>query len=235
MDRSTSVQDFASTLAQAQSKYESRRNGKAYIWLERFSARVNYYSTVLDVLVQHNPEYVSLVWGTFKFLFVSVLNHEEMVKNLAKSCACIAETLPRADLGLILYSTQAMREAVARLYAAIVRFIVRSVRWYRQSRVKHTLASITNPWSLDYEPELREIEQHARSVDKLAQSGSHAELREAHYQIHQISADLQAARGEIRVLAAFVEDKFQKMMEFASSKSFSTVRGHAQECSEMSC
>ncbi|KAK0744482.1 hypothetical protein B0T21DRAFT_357894 [Apiosordaria backusii] len=211
------MQDFISTLTNARSKYESRKSGKAYTWLEKLSSRVVYYGTVLDVLVQHNPEYVSLVWGTFKFLFVSILNHEEMVKSLAKSCTCIAETLPRVDLSLILYPTTAMRDAVAWLYAVIMRFIVHSVRWYRQSRIKHILTSITSPWSLDYEPELREVEQHARTIDKLAQSSSQAELREAHFQIHQIRSDLLAARGDIKVLTTFVEDRFQRMMEFAST------------------
>jgi len=146
-----------------------------------------------------------------------------MVKSLAKSCTCIAEALPRADLSLILYPTMAMRDAVARLYAVIMRFITRSVRWYQQSRIKHILTSITSPWSLDYEPELREVEQHARSIDKLAQSSSQAELREAHFQIHQLRSDLQAARGDIKLLANFVEDRFQKLMEFASSKSLATT------------
>ncbi|KAK3370366.1 hypothetical protein B0H63DRAFT_486871 [Podospora didyma] len=213
----TSMHDFTTTLSSARSQYESKKNSKAYVWLEKLSSRVVYYGGVLDVLVQHNPEYVSLVWGTFKFLFTSVLHHEEMVKNLAKSCAYIADTLPRADLSLILYPTGAMREAVARLYAVILRFIVHSVRWYRQSRLKHILTSITKPWSLDYEPELREVEQHARSIDNLAQSGSQAELREAHFQIHHIRSDLQVARGEIRWLTEFVEDKFQRLIEFASA------------------
>lgn len=142
-----------------------------------------------------------------------------MIKNLAKSCTYIAETLPRANLGLILYPTAAMREAVARLYAVIMKFITHSVRWYRRSRLRHMLASITSPWSLDYEPELREIELHARNVDKLAQSGSQAELREAHLEVQQIRAELQATRGEIRVLATCVEDRFQRLIEFASGKS----------------
>ena len=32
--------------------------------------RVQYYGNVMDVLVQHHPEYVSLAWGTMKFFFV---------------------------------------------------------------------------------------------------------------------------------------------------------------------
>jgi hypothetical protein len=64
-----SMQSFLSTLLDARSKYESRRSGKAFAWLEKLSSRVMRYATVLDVLVQQHPEYVSLVWGSFKFLF----------------------------------------------------------------------------------------------------------------------------------------------------------------------
>lgn len=37
--------------------------------LHAFSQRLLYYGTVMDVLVQHHPEYVSLVWGAMKFIF----------------------------------------------------------------------------------------------------------------------------------------------------------------------
>lgn len=63
-----------SRLSHARSQSESRKNSKAYVWLERLSGRVAYYSTVPDVLLQHNLEYVSLVRGAFKFLFVVSLS-----------------------------------------------------------------------------------------------------------------------------------------------------------------
>lgn len=43
---------------------------KATIWLSKFSSRARFYSNIIDVLVQHHPEYVSLAWGAMKFLFV---------------------------------------------------------------------------------------------------------------------------------------------------------------------
>ena len=42
---------------------------KARKWLVALSERVTYYGQIFDVLVQHHPEYVSLAWGTFKFVF----------------------------------------------------------------------------------------------------------------------------------------------------------------------
>ncbi|KAI1379320.1 hypothetical protein F4677DRAFT_408614 [Hypoxylon crocopeplum] len=236
-NRYFSAQDFTTTLLEARSKYESQRNSKAYKWLEKLSSRVAYYGVVLDVLVQHHPEYVSLAWGAFKFLFLAVLNHEEMVKNLAKACSLIADSLPRADLSLILYPTPAMRETVARLYAMIMKFIVRALRWYRRRTVTHILSSIVNPWSLDFGQELGEIEQHARGIDELAQSASRAEIRESHYQIHQTRSDLEAARGEIKQLTKIVEDGVKQMTQFAlESRSIqSRMSNDVSSCREMIC
>lgn len=37
--------------------------------LNAFSQRLLYYGSIMDVLVQHHPEYVSLAWGAMKFIF----------------------------------------------------------------------------------------------------------------------------------------------------------------------
>ncbi|KAK6542374.1 hypothetical protein TWF694_006331 [Orbilia ellipsospora] len=146
-----------------------------------------------------------------------------MTKQLAKACSQIAESLPRADLSLVLYPTISMQEAVARLYAIIMKFIVRGLRWYRQSKVMHALSSITRPWALEFDQDVREVQQYARSVEELAQSASRAELREARFQIHQTRSDLEAARNEIRKLSSLVEDGFRKMTDFAlASRSLQT-------------
>lgn len=37
--------------------------------LNTLSQRLLYYGNIMDVLVQHHPEYVSLAWGAMKFIF----------------------------------------------------------------------------------------------------------------------------------------------------------------------
>ena len=76
--RSNSIQDFVLTLFQARSAYQSRKDSKAYIWPEKFSDRVVHYGAVLDVFVQHQPQYTALVWGAFKFLFTVSQNGLEI-------------------------------------------------------------------------------------------------------------------------------------------------------------
>jgi hypothetical protein len=46
-----------------------KQTSKARKWLGIFSSKIMFYASILDVLVQHHPEYVSLAWGAMRFLF----------------------------------------------------------------------------------------------------------------------------------------------------------------------
>ena len=54
----------------SQQRYSLRTQGRVRKWLSQFSAGVLRYGQIMDVLVQHHSEYVSLAWGTTKLLFV---------------------------------------------------------------------------------------------------------------------------------------------------------------------
>ncbi|TLD20616.1 hypothetical protein PspLS_08581, partial [Pyricularia sp. CBS 133598] len=211
--------------------YQSRKDSKAYFLLEKFSERVIYYGAVLDVFVQHQPEYTSLVWGTFKFLFTiqAVVSHTGLINNLAKSCCRIAEALPRADLGLILYPTPSIQESVARLYAAIIKFAIRALRGYQNGRLIHIAAAIASPWTLSFEEELADIERNSKSVEELAQGAARAELRELRFQVHQSRADQQQARAELLQLKNTVEDGFRNVTEHFIGRSLLWPRRRAPQ------
>jgi hypothetical protein len=70
ISRNQSLEDVQKILQDARSKYEGKKTSKARKWLQIFSSRVTHYGGILDVLVQHHPEYVSLAWGAMKFLFI---------------------------------------------------------------------------------------------------------------------------------------------------------------------
>lgn len=76
-----SISDVQEEIKKAQGKYNHRSQGKVRKWLARFSSGVLYYGQIMDVLVQHHPEYVSLAWGTTKLLFV-VCKLTERVDNI---------------------------------------------------------------------------------------------------------------------------------------------------------
>jgi hypothetical protein len=64
------IADVQEEITKAQEGYNLRSQGRVRKWLTGFSSGVLYYGRILDVLVQHHPEYVSLAWGTTKLLFV---------------------------------------------------------------------------------------------------------------------------------------------------------------------
>lgn len=69
MSENSTLEDVLQTLALAKAHYEAKHTSKARKWLGIFSSKVMFYASVLDVLVQHHPEYVSLVWGAMRLLF----------------------------------------------------------------------------------------------------------------------------------------------------------------------
>ena len=66
----TRLQDVVDEVSRVQQQYEAKRNrSDAHKSIVAFSERVGHYGKVLDVMVQHHPEYVSLAWGAMKLVF----------------------------------------------------------------------------------------------------------------------------------------------------------------------
>lgn len=70
LDKQFTICDLRDAVADAQTKYQNKKKSRARRLLSEFSTGVAYYGKMMDVLVSHHAEYVSLAWGTTKFLFV---------------------------------------------------------------------------------------------------------------------------------------------------------------------
>lgn len=124
----------------------------------------------------------------------AVINHEELTKQIAKALSKIASVMPRTDLALVLYPTEKMQDAVARLYAHIMKFFQKAIRWYRKGRLSHAIGSIFSPWELSWKESLKEIDLQSREIDKLSGSASNAEQRDIHLEVTAHGTQL-AAQG----------------------------------------
>ncbi|KUJ08922.1 uncharacterized protein LY89DRAFT_657937, partial [Mollisia scopiformis] len=173
-------------------RYERQPTCKARKWLEVFSGKVVYYGTVMDVLVQQYPQYVSLAWGAMKFLFMSVINHDEMTKEIAKAYSMIADLLPRTDFTLIHYPTTAMKEAIAQLYAHIILFTSRAIRWYKKGKISHAVGAVARPWALNWKDSVDAITEHSRRVESLAKVAAQAELRDTRLEVKVLRSEVQS-------------------------------------------
>ncbi|KAM0073092.1 hypothetical protein ACKRZS_013953 [Fusarium odoratissimum] len=71
LGKKSSLQDVEKAVSDAFAKYEAKSEAsKTRKWLQKASESICHYGQVLDVFVQHHPEYVSLAWGLMKVMFI---------------------------------------------------------------------------------------------------------------------------------------------------------------------
>jgi hypothetical protein len=133
------------------------------------------------------------------------LNHEELIKELAKALGRIGNALPQAELKLKLYPTAAMKELVALLYIEITKFAQRSVAWYKEGKLKHTFSAIRRPYSLRFKDIVENVNEISRRMNKLASTMHmidgrqiHIENQEAYAKLLQSCDSLEEMRLELK-------------------------------------
>ncbi|KAK8038644.1 hypothetical protein PG993_007055 [Apiospora rasikravindrae] len=175
----------------------SHSDSKAKRWLHSFAQKVTFYGGVLDVFVQHHPEFVALAWGAMKLLFTSVMNHEKTIGKLARGLSLIADRLPRVELLATLYPTAKMQEAIAELNAHILRFLVRAHDWYKERPWEHFLHSFTRPPELRYDDLLEAIACNTENIKELASCGEQVKIHAVQEKLDQVSARLDSSIGDV--------------------------------------
>ncbi|RGP77598.1 hypothetical protein FLONG3_4289 [Fusarium longipes] len=187
----SSIQDIQTIAQDSFTKYsDEKRYPKAKKWLQRITSKIHHYGNIMDVLVQHHPEYVSLVWGAMKLVLVSAQNHEATISLICKAMAQIADSLPRVELATVLYPTDRIRQAVNNLYANLIRFFIRAHEWCEEGTLRHLLHSITRPPELRYKDLLEDINTSSREIDQLAAASAHVEIRDISLKLNSIVAKL---------------------------------------------
>lgn len=111
-----------------------------------------------------------------------------------------------------------MQRAVAKLYAKLIHFMVHAMRWYQKSRPKRAIGAIFNPFALDFEEELNEVNELSRSIDEIATAAAQAELRAVHAKVDEANAELTLVRLEIKRLADLVAQEANRGFQVASCK-----------------
>ncbi|KKY38513.1 putative chromosome transmission fidelity protein 18 [Diaporthe ampelina] len=187
LHRQSSMRDVRDAVVRALDEYKAKSKGnKVQEWLSSCSERVMYYGAIFDTFAQHHPEYVSLAWGAMKFLFISVLNHEELLSEISKAISNLADVLPRTELHSVLYPTARMQEAVSLLYAKIMEFVVKAIKWCKKGKARHAIAAVAHPFGLKFKGIIDEITRRSRGVDELANAASKAEIRDLHLTVHRM-------------------------------------------------
>ncbi|KAJ4858273.1 hypothetical protein T069G_06540 [Trichoderma breve] len=202
--------NFESVLAsveEARVYYEERKgNSRLRKGLLHLSEKLYSYSSIMDVLLPQQPEYSTLAYSAMKFLLLSVINHHKLVSQLCVGLNSIAHVISRAQLIIRLYPTRQIRQVIVEIYVNILKFLLRALSWYRESKMTHMLQSITMPTKLRYGDILATISSLSDTMSKMALDSSHAEQRDMHTCIAQMMHEQKLTRESITELITAVSD-----------------------------
>lgn len=112
-----------------------------------------------------------------------VVNHQKIITRLSEGLVQIANLLPTTELTSRLYPVPRVRSLVVAIYVNILKFLVRALRWYQESKFMHMVHAITRPTELSYDDILQTISSLARSLSDAAMVSSQAEQRDMHLEI----------------------------------------------------
>ncbi|KAI0429858.1 hypothetical protein F5Y09DRAFT_309247 [Xylaria sp. FL1042] len=178
------IESVLAAVVEARGIYEAQKGeSKVRDALIVLSESVHHYSRIMDVIVSHHPEYTALAYGAVRFLLVGVMNHQRLLTQLCTGLNDIANLLPRAALIMQLYTTPQMRKIIVAIYANILKFLLRALSWYQESKLMHVIHAITRPVELRYNDLLGTIASLSRAMTENASASSHAEQRDIHTDI----------------------------------------------------
>ncbi|TRX92246.1 hypothetical protein FHL15_006861 [Xylaria flabelliformis] len=112
--------------------------------------------------------------------FKGVVNHQKLLTQLCTGLSNIANILPRAALIMRLYATTHVRRVIVAIYTNVLKFLLRALSWYQESKVMHIIHAITRPAGLQYNDLLATILSLSSRMTENALASSHAEQRDMH-------------------------------------------------------
>ncbi|KAI1802976.1 hypothetical protein F4811DRAFT_527153 [Daldinia bambusicola] len=175
----SNLESVRQAVIDARNQYEKDRgNSKVRKILVRLSETIQHYGSIIDVLVSSHPEYAALGWGAMKFLFVAVTNHEKLVFKLSTGLNEIASILSHAEFIMRLYPVPHIKHVAVAMYAHVLRFLLRALKWYQESPIKRAIHTITRPAELYLNDICDTITALSQNMFQLAANCSYAELRD---------------------------------------------------------
>lgn len=150
-----------------------------------------------------------------------ILNHGELVIEYSKALVQIGEVLPRQELNAALFPTPHMKDAISRLYAHILKFLLRAVKWYQMSPAGRAFSAIRKPFDLDLKDIVEQVWLCSERIEKIASTASKAELRDVHLKISGIQSNMDDAKVNMSAMQSSMGDmgiKIKQLFQIALSQ-----------------
>ena len=100
-----------------------------------------------------------------------------------------------------------MKDAVSKLYAIIIKFLVRAFNWYNEGKLLHAYHAITRPAALRYDDLIKSIREASTVVSGLASVSSQAEQRDIHLELRFLSTEVRAIAAVMSQLQQIAIDE----------------------------
>lgn len=136
-----------------------------------------------------------------------VSEQENLLSTITEGLNQVADSLPRAEISARLYPIPQMKAALSKLYALVIKFLIRAFTWYCGGRLLHAYHAITRPAALRYDDLLKHICEASADISSLASVSSHAEQRDIHLELRSLSSEVRAITGVLSQLQRIAVDE----------------------------
>jgi hypothetical protein len=140
-----------------------------------------------------------------------VLNHEELLVKFSQAIADIGDALSLTKLRAHLFQTDAMKDAIGRLYSYILLFFQGALQWYTTHPLKRAVRSITKPYDLEYKQIAEQIRTCAQGVGDIADVANHAEMRDMHLTVHSMQKAIEDQAQKLLDIQTEIQSSHQRM------------------------
>lgn len=161
--------------------------------------------------------YASVVTGATAVLVKASVNHSKTIEELSNALDAVTEAVSLGDVESSLIKSQAMQNAVAKLYIAIFLFFGDAATWYKSSAGSKIVHSLHKNFSERFRKSLDTIKELGANVRYIAQLGSQAEVRVVRLEVEELQEQLHDMRvgmfGGLRQLAEYLDAQHGENMK----------------------
>lgn len=112
---------------------EGQIRSKIQDGMQQFCKTTLHYAEVMDVLIEHHPEWVSLAWGTIKLFLMIPIEYQKIQESVTTNLARIGDRLQLVALLLRFFPSEKMVDASSTIYSSIAEFLEISLRWLQNN------------------------------------------------------------------------------------------------------
>ncbi|KUI73445.1 hypothetical protein VM1G_08951 [Cytospora mali] len=133
---------------------------------------LDHFSGVFDVLSQCDFGYMTLIWGSLKFVLMIAKSHYETLYKFTDMMIEIGTNLARIELYRHIFPTARMLQLVSQLYAAVVEFLQGFILYLKQKSYVRVLGNLTKPFDIQFGRLVARIESLEQTIEKDAYAGA---------------------------------------------------------------